>query len=170
MSKEAYQKAGKYNPNYKIASDYDFFTRLAAIGPIENVPIVLYKYRISSNSLSNSNVQETSNDFHTAATNYIRNCCFPYKKEKLSVIVYGREEGCKIFEKLMPINGNLKVKEIIYEYQNDKIIKAYNTYKKGKIEAFIILSNAPDEEKLIRFLKKKGLKLNKDYFTLWSAS
>lgn len=166
MTKEAYLKAGKYDSQYKIASDYDFYTRLANVGPIQNVPKVLYKYRISDHSLSNSNVKDTSDEFIVASTRYIKNYCFPYKKEKPSVVVYGTKEGTSVFKNLMLSNQILRVQETMFRYENEKI---KNLYKAGNIDAFIILANAPEEDRFIRFLRGKGLKLNRDYFTLWSA-
>lgn len=169
MTIEAYHKAGGYDPQYRIASDYDFFTRLAAVGPIENIPKVLYKYRISFNSLSNSNVLETSKEFLLAATRYIRNSHFAHKKDKPSVIVYGTKEGVQAFDTLMISQGDLNVVSALFRYQQATMVEAYNAYRSKKIDAFIILANAPEENRLITFLSLRGLKVNKDFYTLWSA-
>lgn len=169
MSKEAYLKAGGYNPKYKIAYDYDLFMRLAFIGPIENTPKVLYKYRISLKSLSNANVLETSSEFLSASTKYIRNYCFAHKCNEPCVFVYGTKKGCKVFKELMLMKKNLQVHSMMSNYDSRELAKAYMNYEAGKIDAFIILANTQEEESLKQFLKRKGLKLNKDFFTLWSA-
>lgn len=169
MLKDAYLKAGRYDPQYKIASDYEFFTRISAVGPIENVPKVLYKYRISPNSLSNSNVIETSNEFLIASTRYIKNHCFAYKKSKPAVVVHGTKEGCETFSKIMTNKEIVDVPIILLGFEEEKMKEIDKFYKDGEIDAFIILTNAPDEFKIIRYLEKRGLKLNEDFFTLWSA-
>ncbi|QXM05393.1 glycosyltransferase family 2 protein [Crassaminicella indica] len=169
ISKKAYFKAGKYNPKYRIAYDYDLYMRLAFIGPIENIPKVLYKYRISSNSLSNLNIKKTASEFLIASTKYIRDYCFYNKKNKPCVIVYGTNRGCQMFKELMMLEENLKINEMRFDYKKENVENDYMDYKDGKIDAFIILSNFTDELKLKNFLKNKGLKLNKDFFTLWST-
>ena len=169
MSKEAYLKAGRYNTQYKIASDYDLFTHLSAIGPIENIPKVLYKYRISSNSLSNSNVFETSNEFLLASTKYIRNYCFSQKENAPSIIVFGSKKGCETFKELMYTENNFNVHKMMFRYRKEELAKAYIDYKEGKFDAFVILTSASEDKNLLKFLKEKGLKQNSDFFTLWSA-
>lgn len=169
MSKEAFYKVGKYDTGYRIASDYDLLMRLAAVGPIENTTKVLYKYRVSLNSLSNSDVKETSNEFLLASTKYIRKYCFPMKKHSPRVVVYGTAEGCLAFKDLMFISKNLQVCCMLSEFQKKEIFKLYKEYRRGLIDAFIVLTNAPQEEQLLKFLKGKGFEINIDYFTLWSA-
>ncbi|MEH7375150.1 hypothetical protein [Neobacillus drentensis] len=169
MSRDAFLQAGRYDPQYKIASDYEFFTRIAAIGPVEIVPMVLYKYRISPNSLSNSNVFETSKEFLTSATRFIRKNCFSNKKGKLVVVVHGTEAGCIAFEKIMKEEGIFHTRIYLMINGIKDMNKSHRLYKQGKIYAFIILSNAPAGNQLINYLSEKGLKLNNDYFTLWSA-
>lgn len=169
MSKEAFLRAGRYNPKYRIAYDYDLYMRLSAIGPIGNTPKILYRYRISADSLSNINVIETSNEFLMVAAKYIAKYCFEYKYEKPGVIVFGSVESCKNFEKLMTAEKNLAVYGSVSGYNPREVLRAYNQYRKGLVDAFIILPNAPRAEQLVRFLKCKGLAINKDYFRLWSA-
>ncbi|MEH6954787.1 glycosyltransferase family 2 protein [Neobacillus drentensis] len=169
MSKDAFLQAGRYDPQYKIASDYEFFTRLAAVGPVEIVPKVLYKYRISPNSLSNSNVLETSKEFLLSSTKFIRKHCFTGKKGEPVVVVHGTKAGCIAFTKIMQKEGIFHPRINLFLNGRKDMRKSYELYKLGKIDAFIILSNAPVENQLINYLSDKGLKLNKDYFTLWSA-
>lgn len=169
MSKEAFNKAGRYDPCYRIASDYEFFTRLAAVGPVEIVPKVLYQYRISPNSLSNSNVLETSNEFLISSAKFIRRQCFSAKQGKPVVAVHGTWAGCQAFEKLMAEEDIFTAKTMLFKTGIPAIKKSYRRFKAGKIDAYIILANSPAENQLISYLTKKGLKWNQDYFTLWSA-
>lgn len=169
MSKEAFLYTGRYNPKYKIAYDYDLYMRLSAIGPIGNTPKILYRYRISSDSLSNLDVIETSNEFLMVAAKYIAKYCFEYKYKKPSVIVFGSVEGCKNFEEVMKAEKNLAVYGSVSGYNPREVLRAYYQYRKGLVDAFIVLPNAPRAEQLIRFLKGKGLAINKNYFRLWSA-
>jgi glycosyltransferase involved in cell wall biosynthesis len=169
FSKEAYLKAGGYDTSYQIAYDYDLYTRLVSVGPIENVPKVLYQYRISSNSLSNLDVVKTSNEFLIACCKYIRSYWFSSKVNAPRVVVFGTKEGCRTFEDLMLNKAILNVREKISGFKEDKIKQVYKDFKKGNIDAFIILSNAPDENKIKSLLEQKGLTLNKKTFTLWCA-
>jgi glycosyltransferase involved in cell wall biosynthesis len=169
MSRDAFLQAGRYDPQYKIASDYEFFTRIAAIGPVEIVPKVLYKYRISPNSLSNSNVFETSKEFLISSTKFIRKNCFSKKKREPIVVVHGTKAGCIAFAKIMQEEGIFHTRINLMLNGIKDMKKSYGLYKQGKIDAFIILSNAPAGMSFINYLSDKGLKLNKGYFTLWSA-
>lgn len=167
--KEAYLKAGGYDTSYQIAYDYDLYTRLITVGPIENVPEILYKYRISSNSLSNLDVVNTSNEFLIACCKYIRGYWFSGKEAAPQVVVFGTKEGCRTFETLMVNKEILNVKEKISGFKKDQIKQVYQAFKKGNIDAFIVLGNTPDEDEIKTFLEQKGLTLNKDFFSLWCA-
>ena len=168
ISKQVLLRVGKYNPNYKIAYDYDLVMRLAYAGPIENVPKVLYKYRIHQNSLSNSNALGTSNELLIIGTKYIWKYCFPYKMDKLNVIVFGSKEGCEVFKELMSIEKSAEVQVMISDFSDLTAEEAYMSYKLGRTDAFIILP-APQRYDFVEFLTNKGLRLNKDLFLLWSA-
>lgn len=54
-SREAYHKAGGYDPDYNYAEDYDLWTRLADVGPFATVPETLYRYRKGHDSVSSLN-------------------------------------------------------------------------------------------------------------------
>ncbi len=168
ISKEVLSRVGKYNPNYKIAYDYDLVMRLAYAGPIENMPKILYKYRIHPKSLSNSSAIGTSNELLLIGTKYIWKYCFPYKENEPNVIVFGSEEGCEVFKNLMSIGNSAKVQGMISNFSEAEAAEAYISYKLGRIDAFIILP-APQRYDFVEFLTSKGLKLNKDFFLLWSA-
>lgn len=168
ISKKVLLKVGKYNPSYKIAYDYDLMMRLAYAGPVENIPKVLYKYRIYPDSLSNSSALQTSNELLQISTKYIKKYCFPNKKGKLNVLVFGTEEGCKVFKEQMSIDNLIKVREIMINYTSYNAIKAYTNFKEGSIDALIVLPSLHRYD-LVSFLRKKGLKLNKNIFILWSA-
>lgn len=169
ISKSAFTRIGGYDSQYKIAYDYDLYMRLAHIGHIENVPKVLYKYRILNNSLSNKNLLETSNEFLLALTKYIRSYRFKSIKKKPSIVLYGTKQGCQYFNWLKEIREYFDVATTINDYNEEKVRYAFSEYTKGQIDGFIILSNAPQANTLIDFLVRKGLRLNKHYFTLWSA-
>jgi len=168
MSKDAYLKAGRYDPKYKIACDYDLFTRLVNIGPIENIPKILYKYRLYINSISNSNVVDTSTEFLLAYTKYMRNYCFNHKIDSPKIFVYGTKRGCNLLIKLMSIEKSLNVDEMMCSYNTRKLERAYKNYIAGKLDAFFIFTNAQEVNKVVTFLVEKGLEINKNFFTLWS--
>jgi hypothetical protein len=139
------------------------------LGPIENIPKVLYKYRVSPNSLSNTNVYETSDEFLLCATKYIRSYCFNNKGDIPKVMVIGNVYGCQRFRELMLEEANLSVQGMITHYDKDEIYNAFKYYKLGRINAFVILSGVAEQNEIVSMLIRKGLRLNKDIFTLWSA-
>ncbi|MBV7504080.1 hypothetical protein KW850_02215 [Bacillus sp. sid0103] len=85
------------------------------------------------------------------------------------MVVHGTEAGCIAFEKIMKEEGIFHTRIYLMINGIKDMNKSHRLYKQGKIDAFIILSNAPAGNQLINYLSEKGLKLNNDYFTLWSA-
>ena len=56
----AYEAAGGYDPDYNLAEDYDLWTRILRQGKLGVVPEVLYRYRVSDDSVTarNKSAQE----------------------------------------------------------------------------------------------------------------
>ena len=56
----AYEAAGGYDPDYNLAEDYDLWTRILRQGTLGIVPEVLYRYRVSDDSVTarNKSAQE----------------------------------------------------------------------------------------------------------------
>ena len=64
FSKQAYEAAGGYRPDFYYAQDLDLFTRLAKAGPVVAVPDVLYRYTFSPHSIS-THAAAAQNQFRT---------------------------------------------------------------------------------------------------------
>lgn len=166
MSKEAFLKAGEYNSNFKIAYDYDLFLRLIALGPLENVPQMLCRYRVRSNSLCHANMDKTQQEFLIIASRYIGENFFAKKKNRPRVVVCGTKLGCHVFQNLMNRQQHLKVQGNVVGYDRKEIKKACDLLKRGNIEAIIVLTDALFYLKIKRYLQYRNLKVNKDFFIL----
>ncbi|MEY8348455.1 glycosyltransferase [Bacillus cereus] len=166
-SKEAFNKVGKYNTNYKISYDYDLWVRLFRIMPIEKLPEVLYEYRIIANSLTNSNPQRVNKELLLIATSHAWRIVHNNIKRKPRFVIIGAKEGCDFFEKDIAPNIDIE----IYNFTNindrrsePKIIKLI---KQDKIDAVVVMNNS-GAANCIRRLERKGLKINEHLFRIWS--
>ncbi len=56
--RDAYEKAGGYDPAFRMAQDYDMWARLLAIGDFGNVPEVIYRYRTGHDNISKRSKDE----------------------------------------------------------------------------------------------------------------
>jgi glycosyltransferase involved in cell wall biosynthesis len=158
FSKSAFNKAGRYNTNYRIAYDYELWTRLIEIGPIHNINKILYKYRKNHNSISNSNIETTSSEFLQAATSFIRRKCYSNKITLPNYILYGTKRGCLHFFTTLN-NNTCGISKIIYDsIENKKLInKILKYYYSNDIDGVIILGNAPHAEEIRDSLEMAGI-------------
>ena len=83
FSKEAFLKAGRYDPQYRILQDYDLWMRMFQLGSIEIVPKQLYQYRVISNSLSHTDQIAFCNEKNVISTKYIREFIFGHINPKI---------------------------------------------------------------------------------------
>ena len=155
FSKQAFIKANGYDPSYKIAYDYDLWMRLSEFGPIENVPEVLYFYRIYPQSLSRQNFDKTNKESIHISTKYIVKHIFPNQK-KLTFIVLGSRRKCLIFK-------NNIIDEVPIHLHCTTDLKYI---KLRKVNGVIVLNGA-NSSRFIQYLQKKGLRMNKNLFHLW---
>ena len=63
-------KAGQYNLEYKVAQDYDLWTRMAYFGPLHNTPTPLLQYRKHSSNISHTRRSEQSKSIGKIAGHY----------------------------------------------------------------------------------------------------
>lgn len=162
FSKKAFLKAGQYDPSYKIAYDYDLWTRLIDVGQIENIPEVLYKYRRHSDSLSSENVAKTYNELYLSFTKYIRNRCFPGRSSIPSVVIFGRPAG---WDRFSPkANQYLNVIDISYKNNKRLLRQAIRWLNQGGIDGVIILQHFNGKDKLSYHLERYGFEFNKNLF------
>ncbi|MEH7413682.1 glycosyltransferase family 2 protein, partial [Neobacillus drentensis] len=65
--KEAFFRAGQYDPKYTIVQDFDLWLRMFELGEVDIVPQVLYKYQIRMDSLSNNNQLSLGNELNVTS-------------------------------------------------------------------------------------------------------
>ncbi|MCG1020144.1 glycosyltransferase family 2 protein [Sutcliffiella horikoshii] len=166
FSKDAFIKAGSYNTNYKIAYDYDFWTRLIQIGPIHIIPKVLYKYRKNNQSISNVYIEKTSSEFLEVAMNYIVKTRFSGPPPNFAV--FGSKNSCTHFLSIKN-NTNFNIFFTDYGEASNFINKYRKISKLNKIDGIIILGTSLKTENLVTRLLKSNLIQNINYFTLWTG-
>ncbi|EEG77190.1 glycosyltransferase family 2 protein [Dethiobacter alkaliphilus] len=163
-SKAAFEAVGGYDTNLRIAYDYDLCTRLVTVGPIENVPKKLYKYRRYQDSLSNKNLLVTSNELFFSFCKYIRNTCFKDMKQAPILAVCGSEEGAYYFAQQAKNILNITVFSNINE---DTLREISYYFKTNKLDGVIILDNLKNKDIALSMLIKSGMILNKNLFQFW---
>ncbi|MFE1244721.1 glycosyltransferase [Fictibacillus sp. NPDC058756] len=166
-SKKAFFNAGRYNTSLRIAYDYDLWTRLITVGPIVNVPKILYKYRRYYESLSNTNLNQTNSELFYSYLKFIRNTCFFEKSNNPSVVVFGKQEDFNHFD--LAANA-LNVVNIFNKGDRNSINYTLSLFDNGKIDGVIILDNVRRKKKIVSRLQKNGLELNKHYFEFYLAN
>lgn len=184
FSKDIFEKVGGYNTDFKIAYDYDLWLKLLEEGEVENVQKVLVEYRIHKKSLSNIDSIATLNEIQLASSSAI--CRFLKNKKKdhsLSNVVYrflkknkedhptvmviGSQKGCGNYKKyIAPITG-MEVEFLKYEDCNEQVHHIISRFKKGKVDAIIVLDGY-GKEKILDNLKRNNLMLNEQVFNLYN--
>ncbi|MFF2446618.1 glycosyltransferase [Neobacillus sp. NPDC058068] len=161
FSKKAFQQAGGYNPNYRIAYDWDLWMRLFQVGSIHKINKVLYNYRVDKGSLSFQKWDNTYYEIIKLNMNYINEI---YAKNSIQprFLVLGSDRACNNFKDALRHNGcKLSMKFDDYSaLSNPKF-----SFNKKKTNGIIILDDQV-REGLIQNLEKKGLKLNHNLFIL----
>ncbi|MFC5711767.1 glycosyltransferase family 2 protein [Thalassorhabdus alkalitolerans] len=165
FSKSAFYEAGQYNPNYKIAYDYELWCRLINIGSIENVPKVLYRYRIYDESLSHKNDRQTCIELFNSFSTFLLTNNFVNKSKKPSFILVGTENGCNTFMSVT----NLKIKKKINIDRNNAGLLIIETLKNKNVDGVIVLGKPKDKKILLEYLIKNGMKKNENLFDFWSS-
>lgn len=167
FSRNAYMTAGKYDANLKIAYDYDLWTRLITLGPIENVPEVLYHYRRYNESLSNKNMHETVKELFYSFSKYVRNTIYKYREDNPKFIVIGSKMGCELF--VEQSKSLLEVPLMIYKKERSYLPQLKSWFKRGELDGVILLNSAVHKHGLIRSLKRYGMEPNRNIFEFYSG-
>ncbi|MFD2616328.1 glycosyltransferase family 2 protein [Terrilactibacillus laevilacticus] len=168
FSKKAFFKAGKYDPNYKIAYDMDLWIRMGEIGLIEKVPEILYQYRIYLKSLSNKNWPETCNEMMHITCKYIRELIY-YKHDRPKFVLLGTKKAISNFYiNILPYVDL----EIVY-CTGGRILeaaeKAFKYVVNHKADGVLILEGYK-EDYIVNYLKSKGMKYNSNVFRLQNGT
>lgn len=70
--RETFEEAGGYDPSFRLAQDYDLWSRLLRHGDFGNVPEIVYRYRTGHDNISNTSADRQ-------ASSAIRTCRREFK-------------------------------------------------------------------------------------------
>lgn len=173
--KRTFEKIGGYDPSFKIAYDYDLWTRMFEVGRISRVPEVLYKYRIHGDSLAHSNKFETTKEVLVSTFKNISELRFKHLKRKPKILLLGKKKHFHFYmENLEHKNHYLMMSLLGISMRGVK--KACSLYLSGKIDGVMLVSNqmpawlnSPQSKtgKFLSFFERKGLSLGKKLFVVW---
>jgi glycosyltransferase involved in cell wall biosynthesis len=165
FSKAVFEKIGGYNPEYKIAYDYDLWMRMMEISPIHKLPKVLYQYRIYFDSLSRVNRQDTVDEVWLISSKGIQKKLALTLNRKPNFALIGDRKMCKDFIKIACKESGLSIYDYYYKNKRTLCSKIDNLYSSGKIDAVIFL----DSYKLSGIyeqLGQQGLTYNEQLFRI----
>jgi glycosyltransferase involved in cell wall biosynthesis len=163
FSKQAFEKIGGYDPTYKIAYDYDLWTRMFEVGKIIRVPEVLYKYRIHGKSLAHSNKIETTNELLLSTLKRISELRFSSLNRKPKLLLLGTKNNFEFYkENLEPQNQYVTISFL----GTKELRRAISFYQTNEIDGIIIVTNQHMGEQL-RFFRKRSLEYGKNLFMIW---
>ncbi|MDF2789078.1 MAG: glycosyl transferase family 2 [Neobacillus sp.] len=163
FSKKAYEIIGGYDPTFKIAYDYDLWTRMFEVGEISVVPEVLYKYRIHGNSLAHSSMIDTTTEVLLSTFKCISELRYKHLDRKPNLLLLGSKNNFEFYKE------NLKDKNhfLIMKYLDLKDVRnAYSLYRSNKIDGIILVHNQYID-KLLHYFKRRRLSLGKNLFMVW---
>ncbi|RKN75904.1 glycosyltransferase family 2 protein [Paenibacillus ginsengarvi] len=167
FSKQAYLDVGGYDSSYKIAYDYDLWTRLIDYGPIGKVNKVLYNYRVYPTSLSNKKWQDTYDEKLRSALLSISKVCYA-KLVNPRLAIFAPDWLCKnLYHKVLPAT-NCKATLYVHDQYELSISKVNDLYSKGSIDG-IMMSTLIDKgtiRQLIEAFQSNGMILNRNLFTV----
>ncbi|WP_100486645.1 glycosyltransferase family 2 protein [Sporolactobacillus pectinivorans] len=165
FSKKAFQNTGGYDPAFKIAYDYDLWSRMFEEGEIGRVPEVLYQYRIQANSLAHMNRIETTSEVLLSTFKSLAKVRFGQLNRKPKLLLLGSQKEIAFYkDKIAPRNHYLKM--LFLEQKLSNIKKAYSLYRFSKIDGIVLASN-PQMNQTFRFFASRGLSFGRQVFMVW---
>ncbi|RHW43572.1 glycosyltransferase [Neobacillus notoginsengisoli] len=165
FSKQVFSEVGGYDPQFKIAYDYDLWLKLLEKGDMEIVPKVLLDYRMHKSSLSNSDGYATLDEVQIASSRAIFRSVIQKGYNPPSVCLIGPHKACNNYlAKIVP-RVDFDVFSTIDNNQKKKIANAIRNVENGNIDAILVL-DFPEKHRILRMFWEKGLRFNKDVFLL----
>ncbi|KSU84876.1 Glycosyltransferase, GT2 family [Fictibacillus enclensis] len=164
FSKSIFDQIGGYDLQYKICYDYDLWLRMLERTSIHKIPIVLYQYRVHSDSISRNNQVTLNEDWLVASKHIKKRLQDKYKREP-SFIVFGIEEACEDFKQVSLIN-RIDVSGYFHkDFDDDDMLQLY---KERYIDGIIFLEDISLISVFYK-LQEKGLELNKNLYKIWAG-
>ncbi|MFB3166858.1 glycosyltransferase [Neobacillus sp. 179-C4.2 HS] len=160
--KSVFEKIGGYDPTFKIAYDYDLWTRMFEVGEISRVPEVLYQYRKRGNSLAHSDRSDTAKEVLLSAFKNISELRFKHLNRKPKMLLMGTKRKLEFYrENLEHENDYLMISFRGLGLKNAK--RAYSLYQSNEIDGIMI---AVKKSELFRFFGRRSLTLGKNLFKI----
>ena len=166
--KDAFIKAGKYDPAYTIPYDWDLWIRLNELGRIEKVPEILYQYRICLKSLSNKNWEETCNQMMKISCKYIKQLYY-YNYDCPRFVLIGKQKAVGNFYQNVLPSTQVEIAHIINETETNIGEKAFQLVVSKKADGILILEGIHARE-IIKYLESKGMAYNSNVFRLHNGT
>lgn len=166
FSRKAFKQAEGYDPRYKIAYDYDLWTRLLDLGPIGKVRKVLYHYRIHPTSLSNKRWTDTYDEKIRSTLVSIRRVCYGDKAGGPALAFMAPEWLRRNMEdKIVPETG-CTVPLFISEQFREHVPELAERIRSGELDGVLIsvLLNKVLVRNLIQAFESAGLRNNENVF------
>ncbi|NHM31125.1 glycosyltransferase family 2 protein [Neobacillus terrae] len=160
--KSAFEKIGGYDPIFKIAYDYDLWTRMFEMGGISRVPEVLYKYRVRKNSLAHRDKIDTRNEVLLSTFKNISELRFNHLNRKPKLLLLGTEKNYEFYRSHLEGKNHFITMSFPDPRSND-IEEAYSLYKSNEIDGIVVNSK---KRRLLRQLRRRGLSFGKNLFTI----
>jgi glycosyltransferase involved in cell wall biosynthesis len=88
MRRAVFDEIGYYDPEYSICQDYDLWLRIVRKYPIENIPKVLFGYRVHGSSLTKKFSGRTMDEYHAIISNNMDHFMTGLDAEKRSQLFY----------------------------------------------------------------------------------
>ena len=161
FSKEIYERAGGYNPQVKIAYDYDLWLRMQAVLPLQKVPQVLYYWRTVSTSLSRKNIKATREEVWGIILKHICKQQFDSLKREPNFLIIGSKENCENFQLWEMTVSGFQTNDHFLSDEKSTPSKVIKLFDKQNIDAAVIIGDQYSM-RILNDLQRKGMELNKN--------
>jgi glycosyltransferase involved in cell wall biosynthesis len=165
FSKDAFIKAGRYNPKFRIAYDYDLLSRMNELGEFKKIPKVLYHYRIRKDSLAHKNVLITFNEAMIISGNYINKRCF---NKKPKIFFFGSATAYPNFIQNVAPNLNMAIYEYSSDEKEENFSRVYELFQKKEIDGIVFLVTNHFNQAKIDYFTNKNITFNRQVFRFYS--
>ena len=156
-SKQLFIKCGGYNPQYRIAHDYDLFMKMLKHTKAVKIPEVLYQCRVDPNSVCRRSVSDTWKEHTNISTIQLYEF---YKEKGLETVfsIMGSKSGYKYFIKN---NRHITINKFIN--LDDENINVSKLNKNG-----VIILDHYKGNKFFNILIQNGFELGNNLFKMWN--
>ncbi|WP_010630783.1 glycosyltransferase family 2 protein [Sporolactobacillus vineae] len=163
--KKAFDLTGGYDPAFKIAYDYDLWSRMFEQGEIGRMPDVLYQYRVQVSSLAHLDRLETTREILFSTFKSISGLRFgQLDRQPRLVLLCSKKEANFYHESIAP--GNHYLNMLFLGQKLSDLKKAYALYRLKKIDGIVLASNS-QFDRIFRFFVSRGLSFNHQLFKVW---